>query len=458
MKKITAIACMSSNKVIGSNNKLPWKKISADMEHFKNTTNGKTVIMGHNTYISLGKPLINRRNIVISKTPIIASGIECSLNIENAIEKISDNDECFLIGGQNMYMEFFNRKLCNRILLTVTSQEYTGNKTFPEIPHYFKNISRDIQSTSNNEYLVFEEYIATKYDHPEYQYLDLLKKLLVSQKRTTRNGITRSIFSPESLMFNLSNGFPLITTKKMAWKSIIHELLFFISGKTDTKILEKKGVTIWKNNSSKNFLDSRNLNYEIGDIGPMYGFNWRHFGAEYFGCNNKYSSGYDQLLNVINEIVFNPTSRRIIMTTFNPSNVEQSVLMPCHGIVTQFFVRDNYLDCHMYQRSADVFLGLPFNIASYALLVELICNCVNTLKNNTNLSAGILKITLGDCHLYEEHELSAFEQIKNVPMKWEKLIIDGQLTLTELESSNCVINKIKLKYQCHQKISGKFVV
>ena len=211
----------------------------------------------------------------------------------------------------------------------------------------------------------------------EEGYLNLLRKLLEEGvSRTDRTGVgTLSLFG-EQLKFNLEGQFPLLTTKKVFTKAIIHELLFFIRGDTDSKILEKENVNIWKWNTSREFLDNRNLHeYEIGDLGPMYGFNWRHFNAEYKGCSVDYcGKGLDQLQNIISEIKQNPDSRRLLMTTFNPSVLDKSCLMPCHGISVQFYVNDGYLSCMMNQRSSDTACGLPYNITSYSLLTYMIAH------------------------------------------------------------------------------------
>ena len=151
---------------------------------------------------------------------------------------------------------------------------------------------------------------------------------------------------------------------------------------TNSKILEDKKINIWKNNTSKEFISNMNLDYEEGDIGPMYGFNWCHFGANYEGFNKDYNNeGFNQLDYILEELTNNPFSRRIIMTTYDPANASKGVLYPCHGIVTQFYINEKdtvrYLSCVMHQRSADMFLGVPFNITSYSLLCYIICEILN---------------------------------------------------------------------------------
>ena len=259
--------------------------------------------------------------------------------------------------------------------------------------------------------------------HDEEGYLNLLRKLLEEgAPRKDRTGVgTLSLFG-EQLKFNLENQFPLLTTKKIFTKAIIQEILFFIRGQTDSKILEKENVNIWKLNTTREFLDNRNLHeYEVGDLGPMYGFNWRHFNAEYKGCNKDYKGqGLDQLQNIIDEIKQNPNSRRLLMTTFNPSVLEKSCLMPCHGISVQFYVNDGYLSCMMNQRSVDYCCGLPYNITSYSLLTYMIAHICN-LKPKELIISG------GDVHLYKTHIENARIQVERIPMSFPKLEIKKKI-------------------------------
>lgn len=277
----------------------------------------------------------------------------------------------------------------------------------------------------------------------EKGYLDLLKYILESDKqgRETRNSPTYSNFGHQ-LIFDLTEGFPLLTSKFVPMEKVTGELLMFLSGRTDSRELEEKGNNIWSWNTAREFLDSRNLQYPVGLMGPMYGYNWRKFGLEYCLENEIYDSvdkpntdinlkngtkdknsdqiknnGVDQLAYVIDLLFNDENSRRIIMTTFDPSTVDKCVLYPCHGLITQFYVRHDtntnvkYLDCSTYQRSADTFIGVPFNIASYALLVSILCKV-------TGFTPGTLIITFGDVHIYKEHldavnkQLSMYDKLQ----------------------------------------------
>lgn len=254
----------------------------------------------------------------------------------------------------------------------------------------------------------------------EQQYLDLVKEVLNQSSRESRNGFVYSSFGPQHI-FDLQNGFPLLTTKKMFLRGIIEELLFFLKGQTQTKILEEKGIKIWRENTSNDFLESRNLNYEEGEMGPMYGYNWRYFGKPFSFSPSSFSqgekNGIDQLKNLIEGLINDPYSRRHLLTTYDPLTVDQCVLMPCHGIVTQFYIEEEkVLHCKTYQRSADIALGYPFNIASYALLLKIIAKACG-------FKAGKLIITLGDVHIYEKHVEGLREQIKRTPSPFPKIKI-----------------------------------
>ena len=222
------------------------------------------------------------------------------------------------------------------------------------------------------------------------QYLDLVQYILENgANKTDRTGTgTKSVFGYQ-LRFDLQKGFPLVTTKKLHLKSIIYELLWFIKGETNTKYLTDHGVSIWNEWADDN-----------GDLGPVYGKQWR----SWEGANGK---TYDQLADVISQIKKNPDSRRIIISAWNVGDLSEMALMPCHTMF-QFYVADGKLSCQLYQRSADVFLGVPFNIASYALLTMMIAQVCG-------LQAGDFVHTFGDVHLYNNHLEQAQLQLSRKP-------------------------------------------
>lgn len=254
----------------------------------------------------------------------------------------------------------------------------------------------------------------------ENSYLNALKNVLENgELRTTRNSNTYSLFGVK-IEIDISNSFPLLTTKKMFTKGIIEELLWFISGNTNSKRLEEKGVNIWKGNSCREYLDNIGLNYEEGDCGPCYSHQWRHFNAPYKNCNQNYKGlGIDQLQNCIDLIKKYPTSRRIFMSAWNPCQLDEMVLPPCH-ISYQFYVsNDNKLSCILYQRSGDMFLGVPFNIASVSLLVYIIANITN--KNPDKIT-----LMIGDAHIYENHVQQVKIQLNRIPYSFPQLIIKNK--------------------------------
>jgi len=259
-------------------------------------------------------------------------------------------------------------------------------------------------------------------NHSELNYLKLLRTILNRNNRVeSRNGTVLNSFG-EKLVFDLKDGFPLLTTKKVGNKTILRELLWFIKGSTNNKELQEKKVHIWDQNSSKEFLESRNLNYKEGDLGPIYGFQWRHFGAEYKDCYTDYKGlGVDQLQNIIDLIKNDPSSRRIIMSAWNPLDIDKMALPPCH-VLCQFHVDtiQGTIDCQLYQRSGDMFLGVPFNIASYSFLLCIICHL-------TYYKPGKLIHILGDCHIYEDHIIAVKQQLLRVPVQYPTLDVSEKL-------------------------------
>ena len=259
--------------------------------------------------------------------------------------------------------------------------------------------------------------------HDEYQYLNLIKQINENGELIEgRNGITKTVIG-SVMHFNLrDNIVPILTTKKVAWKTCLKELLWFISGKTDNKILKDQNVRIWNDNGSRDFLDSRGLNYlQEDDLGPVYGHQWRHFNAKYSSCDEDYKGkGVDQLQNVIN-ILKDPTKRncrRILMSAWNPCQLNEMALPPCHVLV-QFNVVEDRLSCSLYQRSGDIGLGVPFNIASYSFLTHL-------LAFHCGLKSGELLYNLGNCHIYDDHIESLNKQTERVPYELPKIVIKNK--------------------------------
>ncbi|PVU96835.1 hypothetical protein BB561_000917 [Smittium simulii] len=299
-------------------------------------------------------------------------------------------------------------------------------------------------------------------DNPEeQQYLGLIKTIIeTGEKREDRTKTgTVSLFAPPQLRFNLANNtFPLLTTKKVFFRAIVEELLFFVRGQTDGTILDKKGIKIWSGNGSREYLDSIGLtSRREHDLGPVYGFQWRHFGAEYVDCDTNYSGqGYDQLQRVIDTIKTNPTDRRMIISAWNPADLSKMALPPCH-MFAQFYVENPNtenarLSCQFYQRSCDMGLGVPFNIASYALLTIMIAHV-------TAIKPGNLIYCMGDAHVYLDHVEALKTQICRTPASFPTLHIKPSDSSSS--DSNYKIHKIEdftlenfnlVGYTPHQKI------
>lgn len=285
------------------------------------------------------------------------------------------------------------------------------------------------------------------------EYLNFLQHILDKgeQKPDRTNTGIISTFGYQ-MRFNLTEGFPLLTTKKVHFKSIVHELLWFIKGDTNIKYLVDNNVRIWNEWPYQNFKNSNDYQGETqeefverikndlefakkhGDLGPVYGKQWRDF------------NGYDQLQNIISEIKNNPESRRLIVSSWNPPQIKDMALPPCH-MMFQFYVANGKLSLQMYQRSADAFLGVPFNIASYALLLMLVAKA-------TNLVAYELVHTVGDAHIYLNHLDQVNTQLAREPKKLPKLIIADKNNIEDFTYEDIQL----IDYNPHPLIKGKVAV
>jgi len=274
--------------------------------------------------------------------------------------------------------------------------------------------------------------------HEEFQYLDLIREVLTTGSlRKTRNGNVKSVFGKQ-LTFDLTR-FPLYTTKKMFLRGIFEELKFFLLGYTDSKLLEQKGVNIWKGNTSREFLDTLGFTHRReGDMGPMYFFNVLHYGTEYIDCETDYQNrGFNQFEYVLHQLRTDPNSRRIIFTTYNPLNAHQGVLFPCHGLLTQFYVEDQRLSCSVTLRSNDLICGNPFNVASYALLVYIMCQLLDN-----KYQPGKLILHLNDVHIYEPHFDVAKEQLCREPYPFPRLSFRKQFfSVQELNWEDIILEE-----------------
>ncbi len=288
----------------------------------------------------------------------------------------------------------------------------------------------------------------------EQQYLDLLQKILdEGYEKEDRTGTgTLSLFG-EKMKFDISEKIPILTTKKVFWKMVVKELLWFVSGSTDVKILQEQGVKFWNDNTCREFLDKRGLGHlREYDLGPGYGYLWRHFGGNYKGCEADYKNvGEDQLANVIHLLKTDPFSRRIIISAWNPEQVDQAALPPCHCFVQFYCVvvdGEKRLDCCLYQRSGDMFLGVPFNIASYSFLTYMIAQVVGMKPRN-------FVHVIGDTHIYKNHVDAVKEQLQRDVKEFPTLKFKRNV---ENIDGFAVDDFIVEGYDPHPYIGGKMAV
>jgi dihydrofolate reductase/thymidylate synthase len=479
-KDIDMIIAIDSQYGFSKDGTIPWK-IDNDLKLFQKITSvvskpsfKNALLMGIKTALTLKGPLSNRFNFVISNNQeyieiLEDKGFECFSCIEACIRYANENEhieKIFLIGGLDIYnWGLHNPNQINKIHISHLMKNWNCDRVLNKDLLKDNFTIRRIEEFNDFTYTIYKK----KKNEEEHSYLKLLKNLYeYGHKRQTRNAITYSSFG-KTLEFDLNKSFPLLTTKKMALKSIFEELKFFLLGQTDNKILKDKNVHIWDGNTTKEFIDKCKLPYEENDMGPMYGFQWRFFNAEYLDCHSEYSGkGYDQLLDVINLIKTDPFSRRILMSSYNPNQSKLGVLYPCHGISIQFYVEEIngnlHLDCLMHQRSADSFLGVPFNIASYAMLVYMLCNHINNTGGvqEKEIHPGKLLMVFGDMHIYDEHIEAVQTQISREPYLFPQIILDyniksfdknGDGSIGKMEFSHIKI----LDYKCHDPIKAQMI-
>jgi len=289
--------------------------------------------------------------------------------------------------------------------------------------------------------------------HPEYAYLDALKDILeTGERRPDRTGTgTISKFGVQ-MRFDLNQGFPAVTTKKLAWKSVVSELLWFIEGSSDENRLKEilhgdrnsTEKTIWSDNATASYW--KNKARFKGDLGRVYGVQWRAWRAPVFGVNRMAVKHVDQLQELINGLEKDPYGRRHIISAWNPGELDSMALPPCH-MMSQFYVSNGKLSCQMYQRSADLFLGVPFNIASYALFTHMIAQVCG-------LEVGELIICLGDAHIYENHVEQVKEQLSRKPLPLPKLELNQTEGITTFKMSDIQL----VDYKFHAAIKAPMAV
>lgn len=474
------IVCTDNNNGIGKDNDIPWK-LNKDLTYFKNITIGNitdlkynVVIMGNNTYNSIPlefKPLKKRINMILSRSniptnikllddieyiktnPIYFNDINCLLVYLDKIKKYIN--ECFIIGGSKIYDLFLDLKLVNKIYLTqIKNKNYKCDTIFN-----FISYQKQFNLIDNKEYIDLDKKTNIICILTNYEYIYINKeenKFIKTVNKIINKGVynldrskvgTLSIFG-KSFTYDIRNHrLPLFTHRKVFLRGIIEELLFFISGKTNTKILEDKKVNIWKGHTSREFLDSRELqHYKEGSYGPSYGFQLRHFNADFIDDNTDYNGkGFDQLEDVIYQIKNNPTSRRILFTYWNPSTLNKVPLPSCH-ILYQFHVNidTNELSCSFYQRSNDYMLAGVYNICSASILVFMLCHL-------TGYKPGKIIHNIGNIHIYMNQIEVVKEIIENKPYNFPLLLIeDPKEEIKKIEDFTYEHFKL-LFYNSHKK-------
>lgn len=469
------VAACGSKQGIGLNGQLPWPHLSADLKHFANLTRGGAVLMGSSTFQSLpssSRPLPGRLNIVLSSRTRSELGCPDSVLVLPGFEeaeqvlKLGAVSKVFVIGGGSIYTQALHLPhWSRRVYYTEIDQEFDADTFFKtnleadDSSFKLENVSEERQE--NGVTFRMKEFVRHRPgpfpeltvlpspEHEEMQYLKLVRKIITNGvSKGDRTGVgTLSVFG-EQMRFNLRNSFPLLTSKRVFWRGVAEELFWFIKGSTDAKLLTAKGIRIWEGNGSRSFLDSRGfIDREEGDLGPVYGFQWRHFGAEYTNKNGDYGgAGKDQLNEVINTIMKNPNDRRMIISAWNPCATDKMALPPCH-LLAQFYVANGELSCQMYQRSCDMGLGVPFNIASYSLLTCLIAKV-------TGLRPGDFVHVLGDTHVYNNHIDALKEQIGRQPRPFPKLTIRDKQNIEEFDFEDLQLEG----YNPHKSISMQMAV
>lgn len=420
----------------GEANSIPWS-CKEDLKYFRKNTLNSVCIMGRKTFDSIlletnGKILDKRINVVLSSNPEAKSNYKEKFNHEIKNKNLvflkdttelemyilnNQRDPICIIGGSRIYEYFLNEETVSEILFTEIKKNISVKNPiyFPNIPYNFEIT----EYTNNFPECVFIKYTLKNITMSICSYDDIYKNLA---ENILTNGVTKSdrtgtgtisVFG-DHIKIDVSNYCPVLTTKWVAWKTCIKELLWFLRGETDAKILDSQGVKIWNNNTSREFLDKRNLNhYPEGELGPSYSWQIRRSGAEF---PNK-EGGVDQLLYIEDLLKNDPHSRRIMWNLWIPKDLEKMALTVCHNQIQLYTEDGGHLSMSVYIRSNDIFLGNPFNVFSYYVLLRLFCMRHNFLPKN-------LIFNIGDGHIYSNHIESITSQMKNSPRVSPKLFIN----------------------------------
>jgi thymidylate synthase len=476
-----AIVAMDDCQGIGKDGKLPWH-ISSDLQRFSRITKGNyplqnMVVMGRKTWESLpqnSRPLPSRVNVILTSQPeraMLKGDISRQtltywvLHVQRVWELATQLtiSSIYIIGGRRVYETF--APFVRYAYVTHVEGNFDCDIFFPHCHYQHKRI---VETTKYDGYH-YEVWQFEPMLHPDRQaqvisnphdetYLNLLRQVFEKgEQRLDRTGTgTISLFAPTALRFDISETVPLLTTKKVGWKTIIKELLWFLRGDTDAKILQGEGVHIWDGNSSREFLDSRNLSYAEGVIGPSYGWQFRRFGAKY---DERYADtrnidretanrlgGFDQLMYVERLLKTDPESRRIYINLWNANDLDKMALPPCHVGINFYVSEKTHLSCHVYIRSNDLFLGNPYNIFSYTVLTYI-------LSKRCNLKPKELVVSLGDAHIYKNHLSQVKEQLQRDSYTAPILEVADRVATVNYHEIN-IDDFHVVNYQCHSALKA----
>jgi dihydrofolate reductase/thymidylate synthase len=504
---------------IGYQGKLAWH-IPEDMAHFKEITTSNSgitakfdlhniVVMGRKTWESIPikyRPLEKRFNVVLSKSQeyidrMNDANSDCAnvlftswnslfleggyIQLQHKIKSLVGSEysrfQYFIIGGSQIYSQALQTAYNNgnKVIIHTTEVYLDSNSSvefdsfFPKVDNtkmHLYSISEFQYSSKGNLWYRFATYanfllsISGKLftNKEEHSYLDLMRKILETGKSNDdRTGVgTLSLFGA-MLKFQLRDTFPISTTKRIPLRMIFEELMLYISGRTDNRILQEKGIHIWDGNTSREFLDRRGLAaYREGDFGETYGFNMRHYGGTYQGCHMEYPLsvyGFDQLANAIHLIKTDPYSRRIIIDLWNPATQDRAALPSCL-CKYQFNVdvSKGELNLAIYLRSSDYFLANNWNTCTGALLVHMIC-----ALEGINLTPGELTVFIADAHIYKSHIAQVRENLAREPYPYPKLLINPKLAnggkrqnIEDFQWEDIEL----LGYRCHHGIKAEMAI
>lgn len=448
---------------IGKNGQIPWSRTpegKADMNWFKEMTTmaeNTVVIMGRKTYESIPprfRPLADRINVVITAQNLRSDSHNLIYvkSFEDALKWCARDQPLgpvFVIGGQSVYKQAVAHPLCREVYLNKLPFDAQCDVVFPA---HLLTASFEAKPWPNDS-INATHYVAV--NRGEVAYLDAMRHILKEGITIeNRTGIPALTTDPKIIKIDLYEPgrgplLPLLTTKRVPLKWIYHELMWFLSGASDVKYLKENGVTIWDANSSREFLDKRGLNhYKEGEVGPAYGYQWRHWGAKY----GSGESGLDQIRRIIEGLKKEPYSRRHVLTAWNPAQIDETALPPCH-VMLQLIARPGkngeptQLDGSLLMRSTDWFLGLPWNIAGYALLLHMIGKV-------TGMRPSALFVASNVPHIYVNHVDACMTQLERTPRRFPTVDLPEMKDITDLDYKDIRVND----YFPHPAIKAEMAV